>query len=56
MEVITNKQATAKVKKLRETTGIDELTLMLCMAKKTVYVRMRTGEWKIQERLLIEKL
>ena len=55
-KTITNYQASAKVLQIRETTKIDDLAEMLGMTKKTLYVRMRSGIWKISDRALIEKL
>ena len=56
IKTISNDQASAKVLKIRETTRIDDLSEMLGMTKKTLYVRMRSGIWKISDRALIEKI
>lgn len=56
IKTISNEQASAKVLKWRETTRIDDLAEMLGMTKKTLYVRMRSGIWKISDRALIEKI
>ena len=56
IKTISPKEATIKVLKLRENTKIDDLAVMLGLAKKTVYKRMNGMGWTLAERVLIERL
>jgi len=53
---MTKLEATSKVQKLRHYNTDDEVCKKLGISKPTLYVRLKTHNWKITELSHIEKL
>lgn len=56
VKTISNEEATEKVQRLKEEMQVDILAELLDISKMTLYVRLKSGHWKITERALIEKI
>lgn len=54
--IISNEEATNKVLELKNTMNVNSLSELIGMSKATMYKRLKTGNWKISDRALIQKI